>query len=96
MRDTVILGEDKFLGPYDSIFAADDTQHMWWYPALPYIQLTGPFWISDMENELQRRDIFIVKTKPFKLKKISLLTAYIVQEWLQRDVRLKLLVRQKK
>ena len=67
------MGEDIFIGPYDSIFAADDTQHMWWYPALPDIQLTGTFWISDMENEEHRRDVFTEKTKPFKLKKNELI-----------------------
>ena len=79
MRDIVILGEDTFLGPYDSILAADNTQHMWWYPALPDIQLAGPFCISDMENEEHRHDVFTGETKPFKLEKISLLTAYICQ-----------------
>ena len=47
-RDIFMLWEDGFLGPYDYILATGGTQHMWWDPALPDIQLTGPFWISDM------------------------------------------------
>ena len=64
MRDTVILGEDRFLGPHDHILATDNTQHMWWDLALPDIQLTGPFWISDMENSEHRHDMFTKKTTP--------------------------------
>ena len=48
MRDAVILGEDGCLGPYYCIVKTGDTQNMCWDQALPYIQLTGPFWISDM------------------------------------------------
>ena len=96
MRDTDILGEDEFLGPYDRILETYDIQHMWWDAALPDIQLTGPFWISDMKNAEHRYDVFIGKTKPCKLRKMSLLTACIVQEWGQRYIRLTLLEGQKK
>ena len=48
MRYTVMLVGDVFLGPYARIFETGDTQHMWWNPALPDNQLTGPFQISDM------------------------------------------------
>ena len=78
---TVILGEDKFLGRYDNILATDDAQYMWWDPYLPDIQLTGPFWIYDMENIEHCHDVLTGNTKPFKLNKMSLLAIYIVQEW---------------
>ena len=73
MRDTVMLGEYGFLGPYDSIFSTGDTQHMWWDPALPDSQLTGPFWISDMEKSEHRHDVFTGNTKPRKLNKNDLI-----------------------
>ena len=81
MRDTVMLGEDGFLGPYDCILETDNTQHMCWYPDLPDSQLTGTFCISDMEKAEHRHDVFTGKTKPRKLRKMSLSNAYIVQEW---------------
>ena len=49
MIDTVILVEDGFLVPYYCTLETDDTQHIWWDPALLDIQLTGPFCISDMK-----------------------------------------------
>ena len=45
IRDTVMLGEDVFLEPYDRILATGYPQYMWWDPDLPNSQLTGPFWI---------------------------------------------------
>ena len=75
MRDTVILGEDVFLGPYDSILETDDTQHIWWDPSLPDIQRTGPFYISDMENAEHRHYVFTGKIKPRELKNMRILTA---------------------
>ena len=59
-----MLGEDVFLVPYGRIFSTENTQHMWWDPALPYIQLTVPFWISDMENAEHRHCVLTGKTKP--------------------------------
>ena len=50
IRDTFILWEDGFLGPYDHILEIDDTQHMWWYPALPDTQLPAPLYLSDINN----------------------------------------------
>ena len=50
MRDTFILGEEGFLGPYDHILATENNQHILWDQSLPDIQLTIPFWISDMDN----------------------------------------------
>ena len=81
IRDTVILGDDGFIGPYDSILETDNTHNMCWDPALRDVQLTGPFWISEMENTEHRNDVFTGKTKPRTLKKLILLNAYIVQEW---------------
>ena len=43
MRDTVMLGKDGFLGPYDRILETDDTQHMWWDTALQENQLNITF-----------------------------------------------------
>ena len=68
MKDTVILGEDGLLGSYYCIFERDDTQHIWWDPALLDIKLTVPFWIYEMENAEHRRGVFTAKTKPRKLK----------------------------
>ena len=48
MKDTVMLREYGFLGPYGRILETGDTQNMWWYPALTDIQLTGHFWISEL------------------------------------------------
>ena len=45
-----MLGGYVFIRPYDRILATDNTQNMWWDPALTYIQLTGTFWISEMKN----------------------------------------------
>ena len=73
MRDTVILEEDRFLGPYDHILATDNTQHMWWDPDLPYIQIPRPFWISYMENAEHHYDGFTGKTKHHKLDKNELI-----------------------
>ena len=81
MRDTAMLREDGFLGTYGRIFSTGDTQNMWWEPYLTYIQLTGTSWISDTENEEHRHNMFTGNTKPRKLKKMSILTAYIVQGW---------------
>ena len=78
---TVILGKDKFIGQYYLILEIENTQYMWWEPALPDSQLTGPFWIYDMENSEHHHDVFTVNIKPHKLKKMSLLAASIVQEW---------------
>ena len=73
MRDTVILGEDGFLGPYDSIFVTDNTQSMWWDPALTDIQLTLSLWISDMENLEHCHYVFTGNTKPHKLNRNELI-----------------------
>ena len=73
MIDTVILGEDGFLGPYYRILAPDNTHHMWWDPYLPDIKLNGTFWISDMENAEQHHDVFKGNTKPRKLNKNELI-----------------------
>ena len=67
------MGEDGFIGPYDNILATGDIHHMWLDPELPYSQLTGPFWISDMEKAEHRHDVFTVKTKPHNLSKNKLL-----------------------
>ena len=48
--------------------ATEYTQHVLWDPYLPDIQITGPFWISDIENSEHRHDVFTGKTKPCKLK----------------------------
>ena len=69
MIDTVMLEGGGYLGPYDSILSTGNTQHIWWYPALPDIKLTGPFCISDMENAEHRHDVFTGNTKPHKLEK---------------------------
>ena len=73
MRDTVILGEDGFIGPCNRILEIDNTHHMWWDPALTDIQLTGPFWISDMEIAEHCRDVFSGKNKSHKLNKNKLI-----------------------
>ena len=67
------LGEDGFLGPCDCILKTDDTQHMYWDLALPYIQLTGPFWISDTENVKHRHDVLTVNNKPLKWNRNKLI-----------------------
>ena len=72
MIDTVILGEDGFLGTYDLILTTRNTQNMWWDPALPDSQLTGSLWISDMENVEHRHNVFTGKTKSRKLNKNKL------------------------
>ena len=46
---------------------------MWWDPSVIDIQLTGPFWIYDMENEEHRHDMFTGKTKLHKLNKNKLI-----------------------
>ena len=69
MRDTVMLGEDGFLVPYDRILATGNTHHMWWDPALPDSQLTGPLWVYDMEKAEHCHDMFTGKNKPRKLNK---------------------------
>ena len=51
MIDTVMLGKDGFLGPYDRILSTGNTHHIWWDPDLPDSQLTGPFQNFDMERE---------------------------------------------
>ena len=53
---TVILGKDKFIGQYYLILEIDNTQYMWWEPALPDIELTKYFWIDDMKNTEHRHD----------------------------------------
>ena len=64
MIDTVMLEGDGSLGPYDSILSTGNTHHIWWYPSLPDIKLTGLFCISDMENAEHRNDVFTGNTKP--------------------------------
>ena len=73
IRDTVILGQDGFIGPYDHFLETGDIQKMWWDPDLPDSQLTGPFWISDMENAEHRHNVFTGKTKSRKLNKNKLI-----------------------
>ena len=73
IRDTIMLGEDGFLGPYDRILATGDTHHMWLDPVLTDSQLTGPFWIPGMENSEHLHDVFIGNTKPQKLSKNELI-----------------------
>ena len=46
---------------------------MWWYPDLPDIKLTGPFWLYDMENIEHRHDVFTGNTKPHQLNKNDLI-----------------------
>ena len=65
--DTVILGDDGFLGPYDHILETYYNQHMWWYQALTYIKRTRTFWISDMKNAEHHHDMFTGNTKLLKL-----------------------------
>ena len=67
------MGGDGFIGPYDSHLATYDTQKMRWYPALSYIQLTGPFWISDTENVKHRHDVLTVNNKPLKWNRNKLI-----------------------
>ena len=62
MTNTVILGEDGFLDHMIVFWQTDDTQHMWWDPALPDIQLTE-----------HCHDVFTGKTKPQKLNKNDLI-----------------------
>ena len=66
MIDTVMLGEDVSLRPYDYILATGKTQNMWWDPDLPDSQLTGPNWISYIENPEHYHDFFKGNTKPHK------------------------------
>ena len=80
MRDKDILGEDGFLGPYYCILEIDNTQQMWWDPALPYILQTGPLWISYMENSEHRHDVFTGNTKPHKLNKNELIDRLHISE----------------
>ena len=68
-----MLGEGGFIGPCDIILETGDTHHMWWEPSLPDSQLTGPFWIYDMENSEHHHDVFTVNIKPHKLKKNELI-----------------------
>ena len=90
MIDTVMLGEDVSLRPYDYILATGNTQNMWWDPDLPDSQLTGPNWISYIENPEHYHDFLKEILNPTSFKTI-LLTTYIVQELHQRDTRLTLL-----
>ena len=64
MRDTAMLGEDAFIGPYDLILATCNTQHMWWEPSLPDSQLTGPFCVFYTGKAEHRHDVFTGNTKP--------------------------------
>ena len=68
-----MLGGGGFLGPYDRILATEDTQHMWWDPALQDIQLTEPLCISDTERAEHHHDMCTGKTKPCKFNKNGLI-----------------------
>ena len=69
---------------------------MWWDPDLTDSKLNEPLCISDTEKAEHHHDVFIGLTKPRKLKKMSLLSASIVQEGYQRYAILILLARKKK
>ena len=73
MRDKFMLGGGGFLGAYYSILKTCNTQNMWWGLDLQGIQLTGPFWLSDMENFENHHDEFTGNTKPCKLNKNDLI-----------------------